>query len=167
MTDKEKLEKVRAEIKRRKKLHEKSLINPIHEGFGLQKVIESKISELTYLLSFIDSMQKEPTIPDIVDEHYLEMFGEEPVSEELNTAAKEYANNITDKIGYRLQLRRAVCFGAKWQKEQMMAKAIRGRVNFNVKSNYHSLIYGCWDMDNALENCNDGDKVKIIVIKED
>jgi hypothetical protein len=56
MTDKE---KIRAEIERRKKLHEKSLTNPIHEGFGLQKVIESKISELTYLLSFIDSMQKE------------------------------------------------------------------------------------------------------------
>ena len=60
MTDKEKLEKVKAEIERRKKLHEKSLINPIHEGFGLQNVIKAKISELTYLHSFIDFMQKEP-----------------------------------------------------------------------------------------------------------
>lgn len=60
----DKLAKVRAEIERRKKLHEKSLTNPIHEGFGLQKVIESKISELTYLLSFIDSMQKEPVSED-------------------------------------------------------------------------------------------------------
>jgi hypothetical protein len=51
-------------------------------------------------------------------------------------------------------------------REEMMAKAIRGRVSVNVKSNYHSLIYGCWDMDNALKNCNDGDKVKIIIIKE-
>lgn len=45
-------------------------------------------------------------------------FVEEPVSEDLNTAAKEYANNITEKIGYRLQLRRAVCFGAQWKEEQ-------------------------------------------------
>jgi hypothetical protein len=56
MTDKE---KIRAEIKRRIKLHKDSLTNPIHQGFGLQKVINAKISELTYLLSFIDSMQKE------------------------------------------------------------------------------------------------------------
>ena len=56
---------------------------------------------------------------------------------------------------------------ANWQKEQMMAKAIRGRVSVNVKSNYHSLIYGCWDMDNALKNYNEGDKVKVIVIKEE
>ena len=61
MTDREKLEKVRAEIERRKKLHENSLINPIHEGFGLQNVIKAKIRELTYLHSFIDSMQEEPT----------------------------------------------------------------------------------------------------------
>ena len=43
---------------------------------------------------------------------------EEPASDELNTVAKEYANNITDKLGYRLQLRRAVCFGAKWKEGQ-------------------------------------------------
>ena len=55
----DKLAKVKAEIERRKKLHEKSLINPIHEGFGLQNVIKAKISELTYLHSFIDSMQEE------------------------------------------------------------------------------------------------------------
>ena len=46
---------------------------------------------------------------------YIDTLQKEPVSEDLNTAAKEYANNITDKLGYRLQLRRAVCFGAKWQ----------------------------------------------------
>lgn len=57
--------------------------------------------------------------------------------------------------------------GAQWQKEQMMAKAIRCRVSVNVESNYHRLIYGCWDMDNALKNCNEGNKVKVIVIKED
>lgn len=43
---------------------------------------------------------------------------EETVSEDLNKIAKEFADNITDKIGYKLQLRRAVYFGAQWQKEK-------------------------------------------------
>ncbi len=43
---------------------------------------------------------------------------EEPVSEDLNKAAKNYADNITDKIGYKRQLRRAVVYGARWQKEK-------------------------------------------------
>ena len=131
MTD-DRLTKVKAEIERRKKLHEKSLINPIHEGFGLQKVIESKISELTYLLSFIDSMQEEPTIPDIVDEHYWEMLGEEPVSENLEEAIGEYCSNpdnfisyVDTGFAYRSEQKddipliiKAIRFGANWQKHK-------------------------------------------------
>ena len=65
MADKE---KIKAEIERRKKLHEDSITNPIHQGFGLQKVINAKISELTYLLSFIDSIQEEPVSEDLENE---------------------------------------------------------------------------------------------------
>ena len=137
MTDKE---KIRAEIERRKKLHEETLNNPIHQGFGLQKVIKAKISELTYFLSFIDSLE------------------EEPVSEDLNTAAKEYADNITDKVGYKLQLRRAVCFGAKWQEEQIRKDAI--------KATAHPEDQELW-CDLSQTNLQDGQEVKVIVIKED
>ena len=61
----------------------------------------------------------------------------------------------------------AIEYGMEKMKQQIMAKAIRGRVRVNVESNYHSLIYGCWDMNDALKNCNDGSKVKVIVIKDD
>ena len=45
---------------------------------------------------------------------------EEPVSDDLNTAAKAFADNITDKLGYKLQLRRAVVYGSKWHEKQLM-----------------------------------------------
>lgn len=84
----------------------------------------------------------------------------EPVSEELHTAAKEYANSITENAGYRIQLRRAVVYGAKWKEEQMMAKAIdavcfgfQGAAFFSFRLPPDKYLIGS--------------KVKVIVIKED
>ena len=68
--------------------------------------------------------KEEPTIPDIVDEHYWEMLGEEPVSEELEEAAKHYlysnilyddvyVGNPTDKDC--IEMFKA---GAQWKEEQ-------------------------------------------------
>jgi len=74
--------------------------------------------------------KEEPTIPDIVDEHFHEMLGEEPVSEDLEKASKEwlapqldksYANygevkmmELTHFDGYAML--DAIEFGAQWQK---------------------------------------------------
>lgn len=94
---------------------------------------------------------------------------EEPVSEDLHTAAKEYANSITEKTGYRLQLRRAFVYGAKWQKEKMMSKAIDGDITFDYYGD-DDKTYGCIAHDSfCLEDfgLKDRDKVKVIVIKED
>ena len=41
----------------------------------------SQSEVLKQILDFIDSLQEEPSIPEIVDEHYWEMLGEEPVSD--------------------------------------------------------------------------------------
>ena len=108
MTDKEKLEKARAEIERRKKLHEDSLTNPIHQGFGLQKVINAKISELTYLLSFIDSMQEEP-INENLEEEIKRYFNEQPimtrskgVDYKLIPSAEKIANHFFE-LGLKAQ----------------------------------------------------------------
>ena len=69
-----------------------------------------------------------------LDEQRIEAIGmaikalqKEPASEDLYTVAKEYANNITEKIGYRLQLRRAVCFGANWQLNQIRKENEKNR----------------------------------------
>ena len=71
MTDK--VQEIREEIKKRLK--------------GERFLSSDK--EYNYLLSFIDSLQEEPSIPEIVDEHYWEMLGEEPVSEFWHDASKE------------------------------------------------------------------------------
>ena len=135
-----KKEKIRAEIERRMKLHKDSLTNPIHQGFGLQKVINAKISELTYLLSFIDSMQKEPVSDDLKKE--IENF-------------LDYSNLLAPIREVEL----IACYFANWQKEQMLAKAIDAKARFtmSVPSICISLPLGV----------NVGDKVKVIVIKED
>ena len=92
---------------------------------------------------------------------------EEPKSENLNTAAKEYANNITEKIGYRLQLRRAVCFGAKLQKEQMMAKAIGVEVKVDAGGYPYIPQIELYDYDKDIPLAEVDDKYKVILIKED
>lgn len=92
---------------------------------------------------------------------------EEPASEDLNTAAKEYANNITEKIGYRLQLRRAVCFGAKWQKEQMMAKAVGVEVKVDAGGYPYIPQIELYDYDKDIPLAEVDDKYKVILIKED
>jgi hypothetical protein len=83
--------------------------------------------------------KKEPSIPDIVDEHFYEMLGEEPVSEEVEKVAKYYipdesyhmvieseeggsGENVYDYV----QMINMFKAGARWQKEQTMANAIDG-----------------------------------------
>ena len=113
----------------------------------------------------------------------LDTMQEEPVSEELNKVAKEYADNITDRIGCKLQLRRAVVYGANWQKEQdqstielaedhamlagmnkmeeqMMEKAIDGEV-------ITTSDYGWENIRVHKKEHHCGQKLKVIVIKED
>ena len=109
---------------------------------------------------------------------------EEPLSEELDKASKEwlipqldksYANygegkmmELTHFDGYAML--DAIEFGAKWQKEQMMAKAKGG----TVQKDYQIIMDdGTWiDLDPSMQlkpafNVNVNDKVKVIVTKED
>ena len=127
----DKIQKIREWVKAR--LDENASKKSLHQFYGMME-------EDARFLDFIDSLQ------------------EEPVSEDLNTAAKEYANNITKKIGYRLQLRRAVCFGANWQKEKMMKEAIEGIARPDDSEIWCNL---------SSFNLKDGDKVRVVVIKED
>jgi oligoribonuclease NrnB/cAMP/cGMP phosphodiesterase (DHH superfamily) len=84
-------------------------------------------------------MQEEPTIPDIVDEHYWEMLGEEPVSEDMWEASKQYAlrqvfastdAEMTEQAYLSLKLfsgfEIAVAHkdGANWQKQKDKSKVL-------------------------------------------
>lgn len=108
----------------------------------------------------------------------IEYLQEEPVSEELEEAAKEYSGksshplNNAFKAGAEWQKKQdqetielaedhAMLAGMEKMKEQMMAKAI----DATIGSFTNGTIYDAdFDIDSNLK---DNDKVKVIVIKED
>lgn len=96
---------------------------------------------------------------------FIDSLQEEPVSEDLEEAARSYSNNLDNICGsVGEQTRNAFKAGAKWQKEQMMAKTVDGYViedvgngNFVLSANYLPKSMGL----------KDNQDVKVIVIKAD
>lgn len=85
---------------------------------------------------------------------------EEPVSEDLEEAANFYANTHTEWFDADNNPHVSPAFkaGAQWQEEQMMAKAIDGTARPDDNEIWCNL---------TSNNLEDGDKIKVIVIKED
>ena len=96
---------------------------------------------------------------------FIDSMPEEPVSEDLEEAATDFAEGewegIHDNDGNPLYDQDYVEYsfkaGAQWQKEQMMAKAVDGTARPEDSEVWCNL---------ASNNLKDGDKVKVIVIKE-
>ena len=131
MTDKEKFRK---EV-------EKLKSNLIYGACSSQIAMEKRCKEEAYneVLAILDTMQ------------------EEPVSEDLEEAGKQYLERSNpDRVH---QITNAFKAGAEWKEEIMMAKAINTEVSLtmSVPSICISLPLGV----------NVGDKVKVIVIKVD
>lgn len=140
MTDKE---KIRNEVERLRILHQMRY-QQFDANSSMSLVECGKRNLCNELLSFIDSMQ------------------EEPVSEDLEEAANNALERLLDKYdlvetGSCLEMFK---LGAEWQKEQMMEKAVDGKVLVNGMGNP---ILHLWDKGRHLID----KKVKIIVIKED
>ena len=91
---------------------------------------------------------------------------EELVSEDLHIAAKEYANSITEKAGYRIQIRRAVVYGAQWQKEQLMAKTVDVEVKVDAGGYPYIPQIELYDYCEDIPLAKEGDKYKVVLIKE-
>ena len=93
---------------------------------------------------------------------------DEPVCEELEEAADKHIRRVADAAGHpgwdwtTQDIADAFIAGANWQKEQMMKKAVEGYVNYYEDS-------GGILMTEAQVGCpyHNGDKVKIIIVKED
>ena len=179
MTDKEIFEKLEAEIERLEN-YENESVTSSDTKFGW---VHGKTFALTSIRVLLDSMQKEPkecmyskdnftdedrkVLCDGCEEECEFNKKEELVNEELYTVAKEYANNITDKIGYRLQLRRAVCFGANWKEQQLMAKAVDATVHLDAGGYPYIPQMELYDYDKDIPLAKEGDKYNVILIKKD
>ena len=151
MTDKEKLEKI-------KKLADDmyyaaaNLGPTVGSGERLRKTMEEYHKFIIHEFN-----EEEPTIPDIVDEHFWEMLGEEPVSEKLEKAAVEAFKQIVDSD--KNSFLEIFKDGANWQKQQIMKDAITGQLeNGEDYLRIKCLYTSCRPQD-------DGMLVKFIIIK--
>ena len=136
---------------------------------------EIRMSECKHLLLMLDSLQKEP------------------VSEELEEAARSYSDNLDNICGsIGEQVRNSFKAGAKWQekqdqstielaedhamlscmekmKEEMFAKAIDGVIAIDYYGDddktYGFIAHNSFCLEDM--DLKDMDKVKIILIKED
>ena len=137
---------------RYKRIAQSDAFKKAHEGMSVGEVIPVE----------------ESSIPKIVDEHFWEMLGKEPVSEELKDYADKYAAETChlmvvageyDDNSIEEYLMQACIDSANWQKQQMMKKAVDAKASYtmSVPSITISLPIGI----------NVGDKVKVLVIKEE
>ena len=126
----------------------------------------------------LDSMSKED-FKKVFDKYAID-FDEEPVSEDLEEASKEWLEPQLDKSyvsygeGKMMELTHfdgyamldAIEFGAQWKEEQMMAKAIDGKL-FRTYDNSSFKYKIDIDCDIRIDKYKDGEKVKVIIVKED
>ena len=151
----DKVQKIREEIEKIKTAHSSIDLKESNPDVLVVQVC-------TNLLSFIDSIH------------------EETVSEDLEEASKEWLEPQLDKSyvsygeGKMMELTHfdgyamldAIEFGAKWQEQQMMAKAIDGKL-FRTYDNSSFKYKIDIDCDIRIDKYKDGEKVKVIIVKED
>ena len=145
MTD-DRLAKVITEIKRLKEIAEYNLSHSkMDRGAWMQQA-----SVCTKLLSFIDSMQKEPLSENL--EEAIRKYEQRLEKENPATEAYDFAS--------------AIRFGANWQKEQMMAKAVDIEVKVDAGGYPYIPQMELYDYDKDIPLAKKGDKYKVILIKE-
>ena len=93
------------------------------------------------------------------------------IPKELKEASeKEYPCNkswMTDSmLDMNAHCQVAFWKGAKWEKEQMINEAVEGTVDFEYFG-YKVIRPNLVQLDTLLESMNHGDKVHIIIVKED
>lgn len=123
--------------------------------------LEILIEAIDY--SFLNTQgkyDKELTYPVIDKVKFIKKsMQEEPVSVDLEKAARKYAKK--ESHGYEpCNIVETFKAGAQWQKQQMEKKAFPVEIG-RMRSDYKCMLHG-----NFL-HYDTGDKVKVIIIKED
>jgi len=109
---------------------------------------------------------------------YIDSLQEEPVSEELDEAkrriASEYMEEVKKETGYKDYaywngLEKGFELGANWQFEKMMKDAVEAEVMIEHRRDgiHCKLIAKSHLVEYAKLNCSDGDKVRVIIIKDE
>lgn len=148
MTDKEKLEAIRAEIK--KELSFCSKGNLFDEG---------RCTELHHLKLFIDSLPEKPVSKDLEDE--IAKFNNNYFPETDNGLNIEMRKELRTIVG------NAIKNGARWKEQQMMKDAIEREVKVDAGGYPYIDATELYDYDNDKPLAKAGDMVKVIIIKQE
>ena len=142
------IDKVRAEINRR--IH--NIIRTPEEEEELKRVFPDQYGVvLGYraVLSIIDEMEKEPVSDDLEEE-----------------IERDFVMSIIEKEHRQPTFDDAIKYGMRLQRENMIKGAAEGYIRRN-RYTKKNVLNGFDVTCDAIQKFNGGDKVKVIVIKED
>lgn len=152
MTDKQ---KIRAEIERRMKTCEEAFNTCPSTAFG------SRIDSYKALLSFIDSLPEEPVSEDLEEEMirwHKEHFGNK----------RDWEKTSGDYLTRKSQLDIARHF-AEWKESQLMEDALNCSIIMHPNDRFANYSVSAYvpPLHPASTYISNGNKVKVIIIKED
>lgn len=99
----------------------------------------------------------------------IEQHLQEPVSEELDEAAKAFAKverSDDTEVGYDLNRYCGFVAGAGWKTEQLMAKAVNVTVHIDAGGYPYIPQMELYNHEKDIPLAKEGDKYKVILIKE-
>ena len=119
---------------------------------------------------YTDTDDYEAELFEIIEEQP-EVNLENPVPNDLEEAAEEYLQKVKARFLRTLEHPTAKdCFiaGAKWQKSQMLKEAVEVRVQRSPLNGPLEISAYCCNFpsNHPFYHCKEGDKVKVIIVKE-
>ncbi len=142
----------------------------------LSKIATRKLCTMDEHMAFYNDKAKEDYRFLSEIEELIKDLQEEPVSENLHEAAKAYSafeRSDDTEVGYDLNRYDGFIAGVEWKEQQMTAKAVDAVVsqvpcaNEIILRNPESVHWSYLPQEMNKLGLNKGDKVKLIIVKED
>ena len=160
MTDKEKLEAIKAEIERVMAEEMSFFEEQCQEDYPPSPSSPVVYTRMQMLLNFIDSMQKEPASEDLVKFSDCTSIDYRNQREKCGLKDPITLDEV-EEANYN-----GIMAGAKWQKEQMMKDAVSAYIRRN-KYTKTNVLNGFDVTCELIQKFKDRENVKVIIVKED
>lgn len=130
----------------------------------IERLIDShkplKTLDPTYCEGLNDSLDN---ILSFLDTLEMKEVEEEPVSNDLEEAAYQFANCFENHFGLASM---SFIKGAKWQKERILNNATEREVKVDVCGYPYIDFTELYDYDKDIPLAKEGDKVKLVIVKD-
>ena len=133
----------------------------------LSEITTRKLCTMDEHMAFYNDKAKEDYRLLSEIEEIIKALQEEPVSEDLEYASEKYACRFSSSKYGHDKVKDAFIAGDKWKEEQLMKDAVDVEVKIDAGGYPYIPQIELWDYDKDEPLAEEGDKVKVIVIKED